>query len=89
MEPKLQEDCFLCKSWLLVGSCRIGEFLIKIFQLEYHGFGFIGDMCNEEGKDLVMSETIVLKTSVGSTGALVYSGIGLLLVILARMVIGY
>ena len=33
-----------------VGDSRIDEFLLDIFDMEKHGFGFIGDILNEEGK---------------------------------------
>ena len=33
-----------------VGGASIDELLFEIFHLEEHGFGFIEDICNEEGE---------------------------------------
>ena len=35
---------------LFLGSIRVNGILIGVFKLKYHGFKFIGNMCNEKHK---------------------------------------
>ena len=74
-----------------VGIVSIDEILIYVFHLKEHGFGFIRDICNEKQKGFSDIRDDGSKCfSGGSTGVLVASGVGVLVLLGAstRMVIG-